>query len=179
MAGVHVGLGTLGPGYGEFHSHGGVIAVDATNGTTAVAVNANKNASGGVTGDAKVHAFETAWVIKGNGNKTRLKGNATFEAPFQWQSGTDTPVPGLISQTGADMFVETDCNPRPADTDCEAVSQCVVHGPGEGGTCEQYSDPGCNVVPDSCSGGDQPHLMLYSATCSSTWFDVVTGACRP
>jgi hypothetical protein len=32
---------------------------------------------------------------------------------------------------------------------------------------------GCN------STGTEPHLLIYSSTCTSKWFDVVTGACKP
>jgi hypothetical protein len=32
---------------------------------------------------------------------------------------------------------------------------------------------GCN------SSGSEPHLLVYSTPCSTKWFDVVTGACKP
>jgi hypothetical protein len=134
-----------GPSYGEFHSHGGIVAVDASKGTgvvNAVGIDVNK----GTSGDAKAHAFETAWVVKagtGGGTVTRVKGNGNHESPFLWQSGTDVPVPGLVSLTGADMFVETDCN------------------------------------SSGCSGGSDPHLMIYKSACTSSgWFDLVRQACR-
>jgi hypothetical protein len=124
--------------------HGGIIAVDASKGAVsrnAIGIDVNKSTNG----DGKAHTFETAWTVKagtGGGTVTRLKGNGEHESPFLWQAGTDVPVPNLVSLTGADMFVETDCN------------------------------------SSGCSGGSEPHLMIYSSSCPSKWFDLVRQQCR-
>lgn len=42
---------------------------------------------------------------------------------------------------------------------------------------DMYVETDCNT--SGCSAGSDPHLMIYSSTCSPTpWFDIVRNACR-
>jgi hypothetical protein len=114
IQGVEVGVLTVGsmpPGYGDFHDHGGIINVDASNlaGVDAVALRAEA-ASGG---DARVHVHETAFNLTpgSGGAAVRLTGTGQFSSPYQWEARTDPPSTDLDSKTGQDMYVETDCSP--------------------------------------------------------------------
>ncbi len=71
-------------------------------------------------GESFVHSPGGSWSLDTpDGTPTRIAstGNALVQVPFQWESGTDEPVPGLVSETGADLFVETDCNDATGDCD--------------------------------------------------------------
>jgi hypothetical protein len=95
-------------GYGEFHSHGGLVTVKTENLSGVAAVGINVNDSSGA-GDAKSHTHETAFVVKGGSTSTRLTGSGTFESPFQWEARTSPPTAGG-AQDGQDTYVETDCD---------------------------------------------------------------------
>lgn len=86
-----------------FHMHGGNMRVSASESTNAVGVDA------GTTGT--VHTPGSAFVIETEeGETTRLAGNpGNLQSPFLWPPGTEPPVDH--SRTGADLFVETDCEP--------------------------------------------------------------------
>lgn len=128
-------------GYGEFHSHGGLVSVKTGNlsGVAAVGIQVNDNSG---AGDARAHTHETAFVVVGGASSTRLTGGGTFESPFQWEARTSPPAAGG-AKNGQDTYVETDCD------------------------------------ASGCSSGSDPHLMIYSSSCStSPWFDTVRNACR-
>jgi hypothetical protein len=145
----------LHPG-GEFHMHGGLIAVDAHEATGNVDAVAILAANGAVT-----RIQETAFLLKpaGTGAAIRIwdaggeSFPSVFEAPLLLASGQSTPTTGsgggpYWSLGGQDMYVETDCLP----------------------------DGNCDSVP----AGTETHLMVYSDYCdtSGPWFDTVTGRCR-
>lgn len=142
--GVRVGpAGNIGvaTGYGEFHSHGGVVSVNTSNLSGVAATGLKLDNSSG-TGDAKAHTHETGFAVKGGSTSTRLSGTGSFESPHLWEAGTSPPTAGGAID-GHDIYVETDCN------------------------------------SSGCSGGSDPHLMIYKAGCSSSpWFDTVRNACR-
>ena len=48
-------------------------------------------------------------LASGSGKPIRLRGDGTFASPFLWQAGTGVPAANLVSKTGMDAFVETDC----------------------------------------------------------------------
>ena len=95
-------------GYGEFHSHGGLVSVKTANLSSVAAVGIQVNNSGG-TGDARAHTHETAFVVSGGASSTRLVGSGSFESPFQWEARTSPPAAGG-AKDGQDTYVETDCD---------------------------------------------------------------------
>ena len=140
--GVRVGPSFVGSGggWGEFHSHGGVISVDSSS-ISGVAATGLLLFDNGV-GNAKSHTLDTAFSVKGGSTSTRLAGTGTFESPHLWEARTSPPTAGG-GIDGQDIYVETDCN------------------------------------SSGCSGGSDPHLMIYKSGCtSSPWFDTVRNACR-
>jgi len=141
---IGVGVGLDPDDGGEFHMHGGIISVSAVSsedeavGIDAVGIDA-------VGSGSVVHTVDTAFALtKGTGKAIRVRGPGDVRSPLLWESGPTPPAGGgLVSKTGKDLFVETDCQ------------------------------------ESGCSGGDQPHLMIYSDACSTDpWFDVVRGECR-
>lgn len=114
--GVQVGVG----GGGIFHMHGGIISVKAPPGRIAAGID-------GQASDALAHTIGTAFALNasGGGSAIRVSGIGKLQSPHVWESGT-APPPGspaggstsVISQTGKDMYVETDCD----DTDCDGKS---------------------------------------------------------
>lgn len=114
LVGAHVSEGA------RFHMHGGIISVKAQNTTE------DTNVAGIVVGGANshVHVIDTAFNPSASGGATAHRilnvDNAKVSSPFLWFSGT-TPPSGnangdsIQSETGEDMFVETDCN---ANGDC-------------------------------------------------------------
>lgn len=127
---------------GTLHMHGGIINVTTIDSVDAIGIDATQ-------ANTLAHTLDTAFVIKSgnNADSVRLRGTGKLMSPLLWQSGDMPPANGsLVSQTGKDIFVETDCS------------------------------------ASSCSGGDQPHLMIYSESCGqsggSAWFNTVTGQCR-
>jgi hypothetical protein len=94
----------------------------------------------------------TAFVLStsGSGIAARVKTASGGKAESPFMWPPGTQPPVITSVSGADLFVETDC----ADAACNAQSNCN-------------------------GGGTETHLMVYSANCSSKWFDATQGACRP
>jgi hypothetical protein len=78
----------------------------------------------------------------------------SLQAPYLWPADTDVPRPKpgsafqIASMTGADLFVETDC----------AAAECTS--------------------PPPSPAQQQPHLLIYNATCPSRWFDSTSKQCR-
>ena len=101
---IGVSLGQSQPG-GVFHMHGGIVSVNAGPlGRDAVGIDAT---------DATTfaHTLGTAFITKkGTGGAIRVRGSGNVQSPLLWQSGTDVPLGGISSQTGKDLFVETDCD---------------------------------------------------------------------
>ncbi len=100
-------------GNSSFHMHGGIISMDGSN-----AVGGSKdviaiNAPLGTT----AHVVDTAFTVKPlpGGNAIRLSGPGV-KSPYQWFN-SDQP-PAVVSQHGADTFVETDCS---STGDCEGA----------------------------------------------------------
>lgn len=151
---VAAGFGGLYARAGIIHVHGGVVSVDATDGT-AQAVIGISAANG-----AMVHTPGAAFVMKtGTGGQfQRILTDATsmVESPFTWPAASTAPMVGgtahLVSQDGQDMFVETDCQP---------AGNCQSGG----------SSPHLMVYAQACMGANPP------AT-AGPWFDTVTKACR-
>jgi hypothetical protein len=94
-----------------FHLHGGIVSMS---GSSDSGGSYTVNLTGiDVSGNAMAHAPGSAWVVKalgGTATRVATSGGAVAQVPFQWPSGTDEPEAGLVSETGQDMFVETDCN---------------------------------------------------------------------
>lgn len=129
---------------GVFHMHGGIISLNASG----MSLGQVRGLQVSSAGDSSGHVVETAFALKKptGGSARRLSGKLTTPSPFLWPSG-DTP-PDLISNTGSDLFVETDCS----STDCS--------GAGKQPHLMIYSEP----CEDSNPG--------------NPWFDTVRGECR-
>ncbi|MEW6330878.1 MAG: hypothetical protein AB1560_05390 [Pseudomonadota bacterium] len=137
-----------------FHLHGGSIGVDAT-----AAGNPNVSAEGikGLTeidddgipiSTSTVHVLEAAYVLKpkGTGTASRVLGLAPgFQAsvPFLWGNGPTPPT--IISQKGADMFIETDCSSVGCQT-AGAETHLLVYN----GSCSGSGGPWFDVVTGAC-----------------------------
>jgi hypothetical protein len=122
--GVQVGFVAPGDDHGKFHFHGGIISVDASKGTDAVGMHVDTGPSGSSAG----HVVDTAWtLIGGTGEVRRLKGNNAKAAPFLWPRGTDEPIAGLLSRTGADLYVETDCGDASGGCDGGSEPHLMVY----------------------------------------------------
>lgn len=138
---------------GEFHMHGGIINVNANGSTQTVSVMGLLTSANTV----RAHTPGTGWVAlaANGGTAARVSGpNAKTQTPFLWQQGSEPPrsVPGDPTSAFVTSIQGSDLF---VETDC--------------------------VTGGSCSGGSDPHLMLYSEACAGTggpWFDVVEGACR-
>ncbi len=142
----------------RFELIGGIVSLFASHASGGTASVAGASLSGRV----EFSAPASAWVVRApDGASYRVATDAggpatpVVASPFLWQSGTDEPESGLLSETGRDLFVETDCNGTTEECNC--------------------SEPGID-----CSGDPvHPHLMVYDSSCSPTpWFDLVTRACR-
>ena len=121
------GLGLVGATVsdgGTFHMHGGIIGVIADN----PAIN---TPASGVTvygSTSKVHIIDTAFNVKATGNAAAYRiwnygGDSIVNTPFLWSAGSMPPVgnnngDSVISETGQDMYVETDCL---ANGDCNST----------------------------------------------------------
>lgn len=99
-------------GNGAFHMHGGIISIDASNLDTADVRGLRVNTTSG--GNASAHTPGTAFALRkgSTGTATRVEGPA--QSPFLWPAGTAPPTASgeaneLVSETGQDLFVETDC----------------------------------------------------------------------
>lgn len=149
--GVRVGPKSTGSialpdGFGEFHSHGGVVSINTseTEGFAAIGLSLEDNGNTGI--GAKAHTLETAFALEvydsPTATATRLSGTGSFESPHLWQALIDPPLAGGEID-GQEVYVETTCD------------------------------------ADDCTGGSDPHVMIYSAACTPTpWFDLVRRACR-
>jgi hypothetical protein len=125
---------------GEIHIHGTGIDVISNTGSDIVALRA---ANGGL-----IHADVSAYVMKTTGTKTRIDNSGgTVNASYQWAQSNQPPQ--IVSENGADMTVETNCDGTGChDSDTGIETHLLI-----------YND-NCNVA------GHGP------------WFDVVTGKCR-
>lgn len=96
------------------------------------------------------HANASGFSLHNNGTGTvaRLAGAGAIEAPYQW--GQQTSPPAIISRSGADTYVETDC---PNTGNCST-----------GGTF-----PHTMVYRAECTG---------TGANQGPWYDTVTNACR-
>lgn len=151
-AGVRVGpSGNSGTpdGSGTFHMHGGVIAVDTSAAAGIDVVGLLVNDAGG-SGDAMGHTPDTGFMVKGGAG-----------ADVARVAGDGHVMSPFLWQSGS----------------AEPVSglQSLT---GQ----DLYVETDCDASGD-CSGSGtpplQPHLMIYSANCTSRWLDSVTGSCRP
>jgi hypothetical protein len=135
----------LSVGTGEIHIHGtGIDAISAT-GKDVTALRAE---NGGF-----IHADVSAYVLKTTGTKTRISNNGgDVRAAYQWAQ-SDQP-PAVVTENGADLFVETDCSA----SGCEETAS------------NGASDTHLLIYNDNCPAPGQ--------TDGGPWFDVVTGQCR-
>lgn len=114
---IGVQLGGTGGG-GVFHMHGGIISV-ASNAGDAIGIDSQAS-------DTLAHTLGTAFALNpGTGDAIRVQGPGKLRTPLLWEAGTTPPTgspaggsTSVISQTGKDMYVETDCDA----TDCNGKS---------------------------------------------------------
>lgn len=138
-------------GGGHFHMHGGIINATATPDSGSCAQ--NMNATGLLfQGNDHVHTPGTAFIVRKNANGVarRLQHVGTGTVESPYQWPPSATPPAIESLNGADIFVETDCADAPA-----------------------------NVASNCNGGGSETHLMVYSSSCPSKWFDATQGECRP
>lgn len=135
---------------GAIHMHGGILAVQARDMTTdqevySVATSSSFGAGG------FIHTPGTAFTLSPGQNgiayRIRPNGSESAESPFLWPSGKT--LPELQSKTGADIFVETDCDNT---GNCDTPS-----GP---------THPHIMVYDLTCTSASGP------------WFDTTRGVCR-
>lgn len=143
------------------HIHGTGLDVEHSGTGTADVLYADSDAT------THFHANEAAYNIhvSGAGRVQRLSGAGAdagrIEAPYVWGPKTQPPLSAsasglatLISRTGADSYVESDCPMT--------------------GSCSAYIS----------GQPAYPHMMIYSASCTGAaanqgpWFDLVTRSCR-
>jgi len=125
---------------GEIHIHGTGIDVISESGKDIIALQAS---NGGL-----IHADVSAYVMQTTGSITRIDNQGgIIKAPYQWAQSNQPPA--VISETGADIAVETSCDP----TGCHEVDTGI-------GTHLLIYNNSCDFA------GHGP------------WFDVVTGKCR-
>jgi hypothetical protein len=96
------------------------------------------------------HANASAFSLHNAGTSTvtRLAGTGAIEAPYQW--GEQTSPPAIVSRSGADTYIETDC-PNTAD--------CSVGG----------NFPHTMIYRAECTG---------AGSNQGPWYDTVTRFCR-
>jgi len=110
-SGSHQGMMAAFSGDGaEIHIHGTGIDVLSNEANSIAALIAN---------DGRIHANETGYNVTttGSGTISRIiKGSTSTDvsAPFQWK--TQSSPPTIISLSGFDTFIETDCN---SDGNCD------------------------------------------------------------
>lgn len=144
--GVAVGVpfsGAQPEGFGEFHMHGGIISVNSmASGSDATGLLADR----GEAGTALAHTNDTAFTLQvgPSATATRTSGPG-IRSPYLWEAGEEPPIPGLVSQSGYDMFVETDCH-----------SSGVCDGTG--------SDPHLMLYSESCPPGN-PWFDVVAGAC--------------
>lgn len=105
MSGITTFTGVSNSSSGVFHMHGGIISLDASRVTgvfNSVGLSSSDNA-------AIAHTPGTAFAVLPsiNGSATRVTGS-TVKSPYLWPPGVSLPVEQSV--TGADIFVETDCD---------------------------------------------------------------------
>jgi hypothetical protein len=112
----------------------------------------------GSGGTATARTPDTAFALNGPGTKTRVveatQDAGGVEAPFVWEAGVHPPTSG--NETSA---LES------------------LHGQ------DLFVEVDCGDAQGGCDGGAEPHLMIFSDSCTSGaasggWFDLVTGMCR-
>jgi hypothetical protein len=152
MVGPSFNTGTpLGAGHGNgtFHMHGGVIVVDTSGAPGVDALGMLVDDNGG-TGHAMGHTPDTAFMLKASPGATVTR-----------LAGTGQAMSPFLWQSGSTEPVGGLASLTGQDlfveTDCDDTGDCSGSG-----------------TPPL-----QPHLMIYSASCASRWFDTVTRDCRP
>ena len=125
---------------GEIHIHGTGIDVISETGQDAVVFSA--------AGNGMIHADASAYNMSTTGNKTRIKNNGGMvKAPYQWVQNNQPPQ--VISENGADMFVETNCDANAChDVDTGTETHLLIYN-------------------ESCDFSNH-----------GPWFDIVTRKCR-
>jgi hypothetical protein len=147
LTGVLVGNSTNGitnEAKGTFHMHGGVIAVNASQLATADATGVKTD--DGQAPNAMAHVLDTSFLIQrgaSSGTSTRASGDGVMSS-FVWQNGTAPPVSNLVSENGADMFVETDCQ--------------------SGGTCNSGTETHLMIYRAAC-GASNPWFNVVTGAC--------------
>lgn len=127
---------------GMFHMHGGVVSVNAK------ASSGNFDVSG-ITTNAMIHTSGVAFVLNpptGGGQGIRIT-NPMAESAVDWPQSENPPA--IASVTGADTFMETDCD---ATGNCDTPT----------GT----THPNMMVYDTSCAGA------------GGQWFNITRNACR-
>lgn len=127
---------------GVFHMHGGVVSVNAAASPASFDVY-------GITTNEMAHTSGVAYVLKppaGGGQAIRLT-NPMSEAAVDWPQSMAPPA--ITSITGADTFVETDC---------DATGNCD--------TPTGATHPNMMVYDTSCAGAGGP------------WYNMNRNACR-
>lgn len=135
--------GVVVAGMGTFHMHGGIISLLAGDSTQSYDVVGIKSLGG------HAHTPGTAFNISGAGTgiARRVEGNE-IQSPFQWPSANTPPT--IVSNDGADQFIETDCD---ATGNCDTAP-----------IADQR--PHMMVYAVRCIGSGGP------------WFDMATNRCR-
>jgi hypothetical protein len=125
---------------GHVHIHGTGIDVISTTGQNIVALQVM---TGGM-----IHAEESAYNLQTTGTVTRIDNQGGMvKAPYQWTQASQPPT--VLSETGADLAVETNCDGGSChDENTGTETHLLIY------------NANCNVA------GHGP------------WFDVVTGKCR-
>lgn len=149
---------------GEVHVYGGVIRAIAGSGITANLVAAQAD------GAAKIHIHGTGIdVISSTANNiTALSASNggvihANQAAYNLSTGTGGTITRIVKDTDPATHVhapylwEEHSNP-PNITSVNGADMAVV---------------------TSATSDGQPHLVIYSSTCASKWYDTVDRACRP
>jgi hypothetical protein len=134
------------PGDGRFRMSGGLISADASSGDDVDAVALH------VGGDGFAHTPATGFVVEAgaSGTATRVSADSApgpdvgAHSPFHWAPGTSPPT--IVSETGADLFVETDCQ-------------------GAGQACSGGSQAHLMVYDASCAAGGGPWRDMVGGAC--------------
>ncbi len=125
---------------GQIHIHGTGIDVISNSGKDIIALQVE---TGG-----QIHADVSAYVLQTTGNISRVINNGgSIRAPYQWAQSNQPPQ--IISENGADTFIETNCDPSAChDTNTGTETHLLIYN-------------------TSCNNGVH-----------GPWFDIVTGRCR-
>ncbi len=92
-----------------YHMHGGIVSMQFPEATSGYAFGIYAHPG------SLVHTPGTAFAMNGNLLRFRIAGTGTVQSPFLWQSGQFPPAASsetnvINSQSGSDMYVETDCD---------------------------------------------------------------------